>query len=119
MLATADLSSRLGFATSIARSAGARLLSLRESGRWEDPKILGNVGDQAADGYLQGAIFGRYPEDAILSEETKDDLARPVALVAEDSGVVLAMAAGAAFSAGPSCFVSRDSCRSSLRQAFA
>lgn len=76
MLATADLSSRLGFATSIARSAGARLLSLRESGRWEDPKILGNVGDQAADGYLQGAIFGRYPEDAILSEETKDDLER-------------------------------------------
>ncbi|MAD33488.1 MAG: 3'(2'),5'-bisphosphate nucleotidase CysQ [Planctomycetes bacterium] len=71
-----DLSQRLAFASSIARAAGARLLALRESGRWEDPKILGNIGDQAADGYLQGAIFGRYPDDAILSEETKDDLGR-------------------------------------------
>ena len=71
-----DLSQRLAFASSIARAAGARLLGLRESGRWADPKILGNIGDQAADGYLQGAIFGRYPDDAILSEETKDDLGR-------------------------------------------
>ncbi|MEC9047706.1 MAG: 3'(2'),5'-bisphosphate nucleotidase CysQ [Planctomycetota bacterium] len=76
MLAADDLSSRLDFATAIAGAAGARLLALRESGRWEDPKILGNVGDQAADGYLQGAIYGRYPDDAILSEETKDDLER-------------------------------------------
>ena len=76
MLAADDLSSRLNFATAIAGAAGARLLALRESGRWEDPKILGNVGDQAADGYLQGAIYGRYPDDAILSEETKDDLER-------------------------------------------
>lgn len=76
MLDASDLSSRLDFAVAVASAAGARLLSLRESGKWEDPKILGNVGDQAADGYLQGAIFGRYPDDAILSEETKDDLER-------------------------------------------
>ena len=76
MLEAADLSSRLDFAVAVARAAGDRLLGLRESGKWEDPKIMGNVGDQAADGYLQGAIFGRYPEDAILSEETKDDLER-------------------------------------------
>ncbi|MEC7724435.1 MAG: 3'(2'),5'-bisphosphate nucleotidase CysQ [Planctomycetota bacterium] len=76
MLAADDLSSPLDCATAIAGAAGARLLALRESGRWEDPKILGNVGDQAADGYLQGAIYGRYPDDAILSEETKDDLER-------------------------------------------
>lgn len=77
MLDAAELSSRLDFAVAVASAAGARLLALRESGKWDDdPKILGNVGDQAADGYLQGAIFGRYPEDAILSEETKDDLAR-------------------------------------------
>ena len=49
---------------------------LRSSGRWQEPKILGDVGDNAADGYLQGALFGRYPEDAVLSEETKDNLER-------------------------------------------
>jgi len=76
MLDAPELASRLDFAVAVARAAGSRLLSLRESGKWEDPKILGNVGDQAADGYLQGAIFGRYPDDAILSEETKDDLER-------------------------------------------
>ena len=76
MLDASELTSRLDFAVAVARAAGARLLSLRESGKWEDPKILGNIGDQAADGYLQGAIFGRYPDDAILSEETKDDVER-------------------------------------------
>ncbi len=76
MLTDADLSSRLDFAVEVANAAGRRLSGLRASGKWEDPKILGNVGDQAADGYLQGAIFGRYPEDAVLSEETKDDLER-------------------------------------------
>lgn len=82
MPAAADLSQRLAFASSIATAAGARLLGLRESGVWEDPKVLGNIGDQAADGYLQGAIFGRYPDDAILSEETKDDRERTANRVA-------------------------------------
>ena len=34
--------------------------------------MLADVGDQAADGYLQGYLRGRYPDDGILSEETKD-----------------------------------------------
>ena len=76
MLESSDLASRAAFAGAIAGAAGARLSSLRASGRWEDAKIRGDIGDQAADGYLQGAIFGRYPDDAILSEETKDDLER-------------------------------------------
>ena len=76
MLDSTELTSRLGFATAIAREAGRRLSVLRSSGRWQEPKILGDVGDNAADGYLQGALFGRYPEDAVLSEETKDDLER-------------------------------------------
>jgi 3'(2'), 5'-bisphosphate nucleotidase len=76
MLDSAELASRLDFATAIAAEAGRRLASLRSSGRWQEPKILGDVGDNAADGYLQGAIFGRYPDDAVLSEETKDDLER-------------------------------------------
>jgi len=76
MLDSADLATRLEFATAIAREAGRRLLELRETGRWEEPKMMGDIGDQAADGYLQGAIFGRYPDDAVLSEETKGDLSR-------------------------------------------
>jgi 3'(2'), 5'-bisphosphate nucleotidase len=31
------------------------------------------VGDQAADGFLQGFLRGRYPRDGILSEETASD----------------------------------------------
>jgi len=71
-----DLATRADFATYIAREAGRRLSTLRASGRWPEPKMLGDVGDQAADGYLQGALFGRYPQDAVLSEETKDDKER-------------------------------------------
>jgi 3'(2'), 5'-bisphosphate nucleotidase len=66
-----DLADRLEFAKAIAGAAGRRLLGLRTEGRWSEPKLLGDIGDQAADGYLQGAVFGRYPDDAILSEETK------------------------------------------------
>ncbi len=61
----------LDTAISIARSAGMRCLGLRQTGRWEG-KMLADVGDQAADGFLQGFIQGRYPEDGILSEETVD-----------------------------------------------
>ena len=76
MLDSAELNSSLHFATAIAQEAGRRLAALRSSGRWTDARMLGDVGDQAADGYLQGALFGRYPSDAVLSEETKDDLER-------------------------------------------
>ena len=43
MLSDTDLSTRLAFATDIAHAAGRRLSGLRASGKWEDPKILGNV----------------------------------------------------------------------------
>ena len=73
VLPTADeLTSRLAFAAQIAGEAGQRLGALRKSGRWPDEKTLGDVGDQAADGYLQGYLRGRYPQDGLLSEETKD-----------------------------------------------
>ncbi|MCA8966306.1 MAG: 3'(2'),5'-bisphosphate nucleotidase CysQ [Planctomycetes bacterium] len=71
-----DLAARLSFAAQIAAEAGRRLFALRASGRWTDEKVLGDVGDQAADGYLQGYVRGRYPLDALLSEETKDSAAR-------------------------------------------
>jgi 3'(2'), 5'-bisphosphate nucleotidase len=62
----------LAFARLIAGAAGRRVLGLRETGRWSDPVTLGDVGDHAADGLLQGYLRGRYPEDGILSEETAD-----------------------------------------------
>jgi 3'(2'), 5'-bisphosphate nucleotidase len=71
MLSQSDIERDLTFAKEAARAAGRRLFGLRTTGRWED-KILGDVGDQAADGYLQGLLEGRYPDDGVLSEETKD-----------------------------------------------
>jgi len=72
---TATIEADLAFAIRAAHAAGQRLLSLREAGRWEDA-ILGDVGDQAADGYLNGFLEGRYPDDGVLSEETADSPAR-------------------------------------------
>ena len=61
----------LRLAIRAARAAGERALGLRESGRWEG-STLGDVADQACDGYLQGLLTGRHPEDGLLSEETAD-----------------------------------------------
>jgi 3'(2'), 5'-bisphosphate nucleotidase len=47
------------------------VLALRGAGRWQG-ETLADVGDQAADGLLQGLIRGRYPDDGVLSEETVD-----------------------------------------------
>ncbi|MDF1837916.1 MAG: 3'(2'),5'-bisphosphate nucleotidase CysQ [Planctomycetota bacterium] len=68
---TPPLPEELEFAIQAARQAGERALQIRQSGRWHD-KILADVGDQACDAYLQGLILGRYPQDGLLSEETKD-----------------------------------------------
>lgn len=73
---TADTIERdLAFARQAAHAAGERALAIRVAERWEG-KMLADVGDQACDGYLQGFIRGRYPDDAILSEETADSAAR-------------------------------------------
>jgi 3'(2'), 5'-bisphosphate nucleotidase len=61
----------LAFAVLAAREAGRRLAGLRRLGRWQD-EVLGDVADQAADGYIQGLLQGRYPDDGLLSEETAD-----------------------------------------------
>lgn len=71
----------LQFAIEIAQSAGRRALGLRQetnkegAPRWEG-KMLADVGDQACDGYIQGTLFGRYPDDGVLSEETRDSADR-------------------------------------------
>ncbi|MCC6407796.1 MAG: 3'(2'),5'-bisphosphate nucleotidase CysQ [Planctomycetes bacterium] len=61
----------LAFAVEAAVWAGRRAMGLRATGRWKD-KLLADIGDQAADGLLQGLTRGRYPDDGLLSEETAD-----------------------------------------------
>ena len=65
----------LEFCIEATRRAGRRAIALRKSERWQDA-TLADIGDNAVDGYLQGLIQGRYPEDGILSEETKDTARR-------------------------------------------
>ncbi len=67
---------RWHFALRIAEETGRRLVALRASGRWRDEAMLGDVGDQAADAYLQGSLRTAYPDDGLLSEETVDAPAR-------------------------------------------
>jgi 3'(2'), 5'-bisphosphate nucleotidase len=75
MITDADIERDLAFAVDAAREAGRRLSEVRACGRWRG-KILGDVGDQAADGYLQGLLRGGRPLDGVLSEETKDSRQR-------------------------------------------
>lgn len=65
----------LAFAIEIAREAGRRVVGLRNEKRWEG-KMLADIGDQAADGLLQGYLRGRCPQDGLLSEETVDSADR-------------------------------------------
>ena len=70
-LSPAEIERDLQFSIDAARDAGDRIKDLVAQERWEG-KMLADVGDQAGDGYLQGLIRGRYPEDGLLSEETAD-----------------------------------------------
>ncbi|MCE9594180.1 MAG: 3'(2'),5'-bisphosphate nucleotidase CysQ [Planctomycetes bacterium] len=74
-LTTEEVTRDLAFAIEAARWAGRRAMGLRESGRWKDA-MLADIGDQAADGLLQGLVRGRYPDDGLLSEETADSKER-------------------------------------------
>jgi len=69
------LQPELDFALAGALAAGVRVMGLRETGRWEG-RMLADIGDQAADGYLRGLLEGRFAEDGVLSEETKDTAER-------------------------------------------
>ncbi len=59
----------------IAIAAGAILLDLRARGDLEG-KALGQAGDEAANAMLCREIRAARPDDALLSEEEKDNLAR-------------------------------------------
>jgi 3'(2'), 5'-bisphosphate nucleotidase len=62
-------------AARLAEAAGAILLELRAGGRY-DGKALGKAGDEAANAMLCRELAAARPDDAILSEEEKDDEAR-------------------------------------------
>lgn len=63
------------FAIAAARAAGDLLLYIRECGDLSGD-ALGDRGDAEANALILAMIRDRYPEDAILSEESRDDLSR-------------------------------------------
>jgi 3'(2'), 5'-bisphosphate nucleotidase len=70
MMTTDD--SRL--ARDLAAAAGQRLLGLRAAGG--DPAELRSAGDRGSHEFLAARLAELRPEDAVLSEEGRDDLGR-------------------------------------------
>ncbi len=65
----------LELAAHIATVAGKLLLELQQSGLFSE-KALGKAGDRVANGFIIEALKQQRPEDAILSEEEKDNAER-------------------------------------------
>jgi 3'(2'), 5'-bisphosphate nucleotidase len=63
-------------ARDLATEAGALLLRLRADRGFGDLKALRDAGDRESHVYLTEALARQRPDDAVLSEEGKDDLAR-------------------------------------------
>lgn len=59
----------------IAETAGRILIEVQRCGLFAD-KALGRAGDLLANAFIMDALRTHRPDDAILSEEEKDDLAR-------------------------------------------
>jgi len=62
-------------AAEIATTAGKLLLALRDSALFEG-KAAGKAGDFTANAFILSALAAQRPDDAILSEEEKNDTAR-------------------------------------------
>ena len=62
-------------AADLAEQAGRLLLELRDSGRFSG-KLLGDEGDRLANELLCAELRRSRPDDALLSEEEKDNLSR-------------------------------------------
>ena len=60
----------------LATQTGERLLTLRAAGEHDDPSGLRKAGDMLAHEYLMAELGQLRPQDAVLSEEGKDDKAR-------------------------------------------
>jgi len=64
--------SDIELARSIAETAGRLLLDLQRSGLFEG-KALGKAGDRTANAFIMEALKANRPDDAVLSEEEKDN----------------------------------------------
>ncbi len=64
-----------GLARIIAETAGELLLCVQRSGLFEG-KAMGKVGDEVANDFILRALARHRPDDAVLSEEEKNDTAR-------------------------------------------
>lgn len=62
-------------AAHLAATAGRILIEVRDSGLFEGPP-LGSAGDEVANKFLLHALKVQRPEDGVLSEESRDTLAR-------------------------------------------
>ena len=60
------------FARHVAETAGRILVELQSSGLFED-KALGKAGDRTANAFIMEALKTNRPDDAVLSEEEKDN----------------------------------------------
>ena len=60
------------FARHVAETAGRILVELQNSGLFED-KALGKAGDRTANAFIMDALKTNRPDDAVLSEEEKDN----------------------------------------------
>lgn len=67
--------SDLELARAIAQTSGALLLTLQHSGLFTG-KALGKAGDRVANAFIIEALRAQRPDDAVLSEEEKDNLDR-------------------------------------------
>ncbi len=63
-------------AAELAAEAGELLLEVREEVGFDYPPRLGDLGDQRANAMILGRLHTARPGDAVLSEESPDDLAR-------------------------------------------
>ncbi len=63
-------------AVDIARSAGELLLRIRAEISGADPRLLRQRGDDESDRLILDELARRFPDDAVLSEERRDDGAR-------------------------------------------
>jgi 3'(2'), 5'-bisphosphate nucleotidase len=72
----ADRAADLALAVDLARAAGDRLLALRAT---NTPTNRGAAGDRAAQQVIAAGLAAARPNDAVLSEEAADDLARVTA----------------------------------------
>ncbi|WP_308214820.1 inositol monophosphatase family protein, partial [Mycolicibacter minnesotensis] len=63
-------------AAEVAREAGEMLVAMREEIGFYDPYDLGDAGDRRANTLILNRLRAERPNDAVLSEEAVDDIAR-------------------------------------------